>query len=173
MLIALAPAAQQTMDDSWTFTLDTLVAVLGATATIVVAIFALVQTHRANDRQREVGLAERELRERTQRFRLHESMTQFLEACVSRFPEAEINSMEATALENGFVRDCPEIEWVQRESENLRYLHSRVPRDDSGPLEQSSWLTFVARRHLVRKKLAHWVTTGEFDPAPLPDITYD
>lgn len=148
----------------WDLTLDTLIALLGAVVTITLTVLALLQTKRANQLQEEARIAEKTLEERQRRFRLYQAMLPFLDT-IERDddPGEDFDAAQMTAMENGFGHDSPELEWIAREGNALANSYRSVTRDAAGqPVDQSSYYAYLRVRQELRRRLAHWVDSGDF-----------
>ncbi|KRD51983.1 hypothetical protein [Microbacterium sp. Root280D1] len=155
----------------WELTLDTLIAGMGALVTIVLTVLALLQTKRANALQteahrlqQEVLTAQARLDERQRRFRLYQVMLPYIEAVEKDTDSAsEYDAMVITSVENGFGHDAPELEWVSTEAHELADAYRRVARHaDGSALDQTTFYAHAATLTSLRRRLAHWVETGEY-----------
>ncbi|EYT59750.1 LapA family protein [Microbacterium sp. UCD-TDU] len=156
---------------SWTLTLDTLIAGLGALVTIVLTVLALLQTKRGNALQmeahrlqKEVHDAQERLDARQRRFRLYQAMLTYIDVVeTGRHPADEHDAMVMTSVENGFGHDAPVLQWVEIEGAELAEFYQRVERDDAGRnVSPETFWDHVAAKLALRRRLSHWVDTGDY-----------
>lgn len=162
--------------DPWAWSLETVLALigvavgfLGAVATVVVASLALAQTKRANRLEAEALRRADFERGRQRRVELVTAIDKYLTARMEGVAEAESKAMHDTAVAAGFPFHAPQVEWAEREAEEIRFLHEAIPRDaDGSPLAPEPLRAYLARQSRVRMRLFDWVATGEFDRSSLP-----
>lgn len=155
----------------WALTLDTLIAGLGAVVTIVLTVLALLQTKRGNALQmeahrlqKEVHDAQEQLDASQRRFRLYQAMLSYIDVVeTGRHPAEEHDAMVMTSVENGFGHDAAVLQWVEVEAAELAEFYHRVERDDAGRnVSPESFREHVAAKLALRRRLAHWVDTGDY-----------
>jgi hypothetical protein len=162
--------------DPWAWSLDTVVAMVGALASAAVAIVAIVLTNnRAKvdyERQTTQILDERRLRERVERKIVGEAALAYMKSVDERGARrSELDHLER-ALADADVPEEPFYRWVI-ESSKTRADAEFIAHEEADPDSESekqplpSWLAYKALDSEMRGRIREWIRTGEMDTAPL------
>lgn len=182
-----SPVPVLIVGDAWAWSLDSLIAVLGAVATALLAWLALRQTKRANRLDGEARQREEEARERAEqdlaRARRSEmraavsvyldtwkpsgqmSYEQSQEAVVALIAAAAAISDEAARVAHWITEAMATADWAGIEYQN-RHDSDLQSGEDRHSLLRGALTT-------ARLRVINWVATGTLDQSPVANYLYE